>query len=105
MTRRWLLAVCIALGATSAWPQAFPNRPIHLVVAFSPGGIADTIARTVGQKMSEKIGQPVVVENRSGAGGIVGAKYVAAAAPDGYVLFGTTTSLAIDAHSKDGAHL
>ena len=104
MTRRWLLAVCIALGATSAWAQAFPGRPIHLVVAFAPGGIADTIARTVGQKMSEKIGQPVVVENRSGAGGIVGAKYVAAAAPDGYVLLVTTTSLAINANSKEGVN-
>jgi tripartite-type tricarboxylate transporter receptor subunit TctC len=104
MTRRWLFAVCIALGATSAWAQAFPTRPIHLVVAFAPGGIADTIARTVGQKMSEKIGQPVVVENRSGAGGIVGAKYVAAAAPDGYVLLVTTTSLAINANSKEGVN-
>src|SRR3989442_317833 len=104
MTRRWLFAICIALGATGAWAQAFPNRPIHLVVAFSPGGIADTIARTVGQKMSEKVGQPVVVENRSGAGGIVGAKYVAAAAPDGYVLLVTTTSLAINANSKEGVN-
>ena len=104
MTRRWLLAVCIALGATSAWAQAFPGRPIHLVVAFAPGGIADTIARTLGQKMSERIGQPVVVENRSGAGGIVGAKYVAAAAPDGYVLLVTTTSLAINANSKEGVN-
>ena len=104
MTRRWLLAACIALGATSAWAQAFPTRPIHLVVAFAPGGIADTIARTVGQKMSEKIGQPVVVENRSGAGGIVGAKYVAAAAPDGYVVLVTTTSLAINANSKEGVN-
>ena len=104
MTRRWLFAICIALGATGAGAQAFPTRPIHLVVAFAPGGIADTIARTVGQKMSEKIGQPVVVENRSGAGGIVGAKYVAAAAPDGYVLLVTTTSLAINANSKEGVN-
>jgi tripartite-type tricarboxylate transporter receptor subunit TctC len=104
MTRRWRFAVCIALGATAAWAQAFPTRPIHLVVAFAPGGIADTIARTVGQKMSEKIGQPLVVENRSGAGGIVGAKYVAAAAPDGYVLLVTTTSLAINANSKEGVN-
>jgi tripartite-type tricarboxylate transporter receptor subunit TctC len=74
------------------------------VVAFAPGGIADTIARTLGQKMSEKIGQPVVVENRSGAGGIVGAKYVVGAAPDGYVLLVTTTSLAINANSKEGVN-
>ena len=104
MTRRWLFAICIALGATGAGAQAFPTRPIHLVVAFAPGGIADTIARTLGQKMSERIGQPVVVENRSGAGGIVGAKYVAAAAPDGYVLLVTTTSLAINANSKEGVN-
>jgi tripartite-type tricarboxylate transporter receptor subunit TctC len=104
MIRRWLFAVCIALGATGAGAQAFPTRPIHLVVAFAPGGIADTIARTLGQKMSEKIGQPVVVENRSGAGGIVGAKYVVGAAPDGYVLLVTTTSLAINANSKEGVN-
>src|SRR3954465_9382627 len=104
MIRRWLFAVYIALVASGAWAQAFPNRPIRLVVAFAPGGIADTIARTVGQKMSEKVGQPVVVENRSGAGGIVGAKYVAAAAPDGYVLLGRTTSLSINAHSKEGVN-
>ena len=104
MTRCWLFAICIALGATGAGAQAFPTRPIHLVVAFAPGGIADTIARTLGQKMSERIGQPVVVENRSGAGGIVGAKYVAAAAPDGYVLLVTTTSLAINANSKEGVN-
>jgi tripartite-type tricarboxylate transporter receptor subunit TctC len=104
MTRRWLFAICLALGATGTWAQAFPGRPIHLVVAFAPGGIADTIARTVGQKMSEKIGQPVVVENRSGAGGIVGAKYVAVASPDGYVLLVTTTSLAINANSKEGVN-
>lgn len=104
MTRRWLFAICLALGATGTWAQAFPARPIHLVVAFAPGGIADTIARTLGQKMSEKIGQPVVVENRSGAGGIVGAKYVVGAAPDGYVLLVTTTSLAINANSKEGVN-
>jgi tripartite-type tricarboxylate transporter receptor subunit TctC len=104
MIRRWLFAICIALGATGAGAQAFPTRPIHLVVAFAPGGIADTIARTLGQKMSEKIGQPVVVENRSGAGGIVGAKYVVGAAPDGYVLLVTTTSLAINANSKEGVN-
>jgi tripartite-type tricarboxylate transporter receptor subunit TctC len=71
-------------------------------VAFAPGGIADTIGRTVAQKMSERSGQPVVVETRSGAGGMVGAKYVAAAAPDGYTLLVTTTALAINANAKEG---
>src|SRR3954463_3753758 len=104
MTRRWLFAVYIALVASGAWAQAFPNRPIRLVVAFAPGGIADTIARSVGQKMSEKLGQPVVVENRSGAGGLGGAKYVAGAAPDGYILLVTTTSLTINANTPEGVN-
>ena len=100
------VALCALLmaGAAQAWAQAFPSRPVHFAVAFSPGGIADTIARAVGQKMSERIGQPVVVETKSGAGGLVGAKYVAAQAPDGYTLLVTTTSLAINAHGKEGVN-
>ena len=101
---RGLLLTCSVLGAAGASAQTFPNRPVHLMVAFAPGGIADTIARTVGQKMSEKIGQPVVVETRSGAGGMVGAKHVAAAAPDGYTVLVTTTALTINAHSKEGVN-
>ncbi|MEO8751059.1 MAG: tripartite tricarboxylate transporter substrate-binding protein [Casimicrobiaceae bacterium] len=81
-----------------------PSRPIRLIAAFAPGGIADTIARSVGQKISEKLGQPVVVENRGGAGGLVGAKFVAAAAPDGYVLLVTTTSLTINANAPEGVN-
>jgi tripartite-type tricarboxylate transporter receptor subunit TctC len=101
---RSMLALCLALAAGAAWAQAFPSRPVHFAVAFSPGGIADTIARSVGQKMSEHIGQPVVVETKSGAGGLVGAKYVAATAPDGYMLLVTTTSLAINANGKEGVN-
>jgi tripartite-type tricarboxylate transporter receptor subunit TctC len=72
-------------------------------VAFAPGGIADTIARSVSQKMSERVGQPVVVETRSGAGGMVGAKLVASAPADGYVLLVTTTAIAVNASaSKEG---
>jgi tripartite-type tricarboxylate transporter receptor subunit TctC len=101
---RALVAVCFALGANAAWAQAFPSRPIHFAVGFAPGGIADTIARTVGQKVSEKVGQPVVVETKSGAGGLLGARYVAAAAPDGYTVLVTTTSLVINANSKEGVN-
>jgi len=104
MITRSILALWILLAPAGAWAQSFPTRPVHFAVAFAPGGIADTIARTVGQKMSEKIGQPVVVETKSGAGGIVGAKYVAAAQPDGYVILVTTTSLAINANSKEGVN-
>jgi tripartite-type tricarboxylate transporter receptor subunit TctC len=91
-------------AAIEGWAQAFPNHPIRMVVAFAPGGIADTIGRAVGQKLSEKLGQPVVVENKGGAGGLVGAKYVAAAAPDGYTLLVTTTSLTINANSAEGVN-
>src|SRR5689334_25231909 len=104
MRARWLAGACLAIAAASAAAQSFPNRPIHFAVAFSPGGIADTIARSVGQKMSEHIGQPVVVETKSGAGGLVGAKYVAAAAADGYMLLVTTTSIAINANGKEGVN-
>src|SRR5207253_10722251 len=102
--RQLLALLCLVGCAAAAFAQSFPTRPVHFAVAFSPGGIADTIARAVGQKMSERIGQPVVVETKSGAGGLVGAKYVAAQAPDGYTLLVTTTSLAINAHGKEGVN-
>src|ERR1041384_2501863 len=76
MTRAALLIFLIAWTA-QAGAQSFPSRPIHFAVAFAPGGIADTIARGVGQKMSERIGQPVVVETKSGAGGMGGARELA----------------------------
>src|SRR5262249_26297264 len=101
MTRRALALLCLAACASTS-AQAFPSRPVHFAVAFAPGGIADTIGRGIGQKMSERIGQPVVVETKSGAGGMVGAKYVAAAAPDGYTLLVTTTALAINANAPQG---
>lgn len=65
---------------------AYPSRPIRLIVSFTPGGGADLTARTVGQKMGEALGQPVVVENRPGANGLVGADAVAKAPPDGYTM-------------------
>src|SRR4051794_12833922 len=102
---RYAIALlCFFVHAFPVVAQTFPSRPVRFAVAFAPGGIADTIARTVGQKVSERVGQPVVVETRSGAGGMVGAKYVAAAAPDGYLILVTTTALAINAHSKEGVN-
>jgi tripartite-type tricarboxylate transporter receptor subunit TctC len=101
---RWIVAVCVLAVAIDGSAQAFPNRPIRLIVAFAPDGIADTIGRSVAQKMSDKLGQPVVVENKGGAGGLVGAKYVAGAAPDGYTFLVTTTSLTINASSPEGVN-
>lgn len=81
----WLALVAAWLPATGL-AQDYPTRPIKLIVPFPAGGPADTIARTVGHRMSEALGQPVVVENRSGAGGITGVDVVAKADPNGYTI-------------------
>lgn len=75
------VAACVPAHA-----QNFPDRPVHLIVPYGPGGITDFAGRTIGQKLSEALGQTVVVENKPGAGGIVGVNYVAHAAPDGYYM-------------------
>lgn len=85
---------CIAAAAwvaafaafSPAQAQDYPSRLVHLVVPQAPGGGTDTFARAIGQKLSERWGQPVVIENKPGAGGVVGTDYVAKAAPDGYTL-------------------
>jgi tripartite-type tricarboxylate transporter receptor subunit TctC len=94
MRIRWfaliMAAASLALAAPS-FAQNYPNRPITLIVPFAPGGPADLLGRLVGQKISEDLGQQVVIDNRSGANTIVGAQFVARAQPDGY-----TVLLAID---------
>ena len=82
-----LIAGLVTAGASLAQtPGPYPSRPVKVVVAYSPGAGVDLMARAVAQKLSPVLGQPVVVENRSGANGIVGADYVSKAAPDGYTL-------------------
>jgi tripartite-type tricarboxylate transporter receptor subunit TctC len=78
--------VLLALGAASAEAQTYPDKPIRLILPYAPGGIIDYVGRTLAQRLGETIGQPVVAENRPGAGGIAGTDFVAKAAPDGYTL-------------------
>src|SRR5258706_8909780 len=87
-------AVCAAalLHSASALAQAWPARPVRRVVPFPPGGSTDIVARIVGQKLVERVGQSMVIENRGGAGGTLGAAQVAKAAPDGYTLGVASTS-------------
>lgn len=86
----------MAWGSAPALAQGYPNRPITLVVPYSPGGAVDLLSRTLAQKMSESMGQQILVENRSGAGGMIGTEFVAHAAPDGYTIgLGTDATHAI----------
>ncbi len=95
------LIACIAGMACALGLQAqtYPSRPIRLIVPFPPGGSSDSVARVVVQKFSEGLGQPVVIENRPGVGGLLGSEAVAKAAPDGYtLLLGSVSSLGVAPH-------
>jgi tripartite-type tricarboxylate transporter receptor subunit TctC len=95
------LAVCACATFASLLPgivraQTYPSKPIRIIVAFVPGGPADMIGRLVGQKLTESLGQPVIIENRGGAGGNVGAAAAAKSAPDGYTVLLTTSAFAVN---------
>ncbi len=99
--RRFVQRACAAVAAfafsLSVHGQQFPTKPVHLVVPFSAGGTTDVLARIFGDRLSKRLGQPVVVQNRPGAGGSLGAQAVANAEPDGYtLLMGTSGTLAIN---------
>lgn len=92
-----LCAIAITISLTGlAWGADYPARPVRLVVPFAAGGTATINARMVGQQLEKQVGQPIVVDNRPGANGIIGIQLVANAMPDGYTMLYTTTSIAIN---------
>lgn len=97
---RWLLPACLLgmawVGSGVAHAQGYPSKPLRIVVPFPPGGSADMLARTIGARLTDVMGQPVVVENKPGAGGILGAEAVARAPADGHTMLFANTNIAIN---------
>jgi tripartite-type tricarboxylate transporter receptor subunit TctC len=97
---RFLTAVLLTTLTVGAWAQSYPLRPVKFVAGFPPGGGMDSVARALGEKLSPRLGQQIVVENRPGAGGAIGTDAVAKSAPDGYtLLIGPIGSQAITHHT------
>ncbi|MGQ0525339.1 MAG: Bug family tripartite tricarboxylate transporter substrate binding protein, partial [Betaproteobacteria bacterium] len=86
-TAKWIAVVVLTLGAVSAGAQTYPTKPVRIIVPFAPGGATDIVTRVVAQKLTEIWGQTIVVDNRAGAGGNIGAELAAKAPADGYTLF------------------
>ena len=96
---RWVAMVASAFACHAALAQAWPSRPVKIIVPFGPGGAADSLPRLVGSKLAEYWGQPVVVENRTGAAGNIGMEAAAKSAPDGYTLLSAPVgNLAVNPH-------
>src|SRR5256714_15489076 len=83
---RFLLSLCALLLSFAALAQPYPARPVKVIVPFGPGGTADTLGRLVAQKLADQMKESFVIENKGGAGGVVGSELVAKAPPDGYLL-------------------
>jgi tripartite-type tricarboxylate transporter receptor subunit TctC len=90
-------AAALLVASRFAWAQSYPSRPVHLIVPFAPGGTTDIVARLLGQWLSERLGQPVIIENKSGAGTNIGTEAVVKASPDGYTLLVASPPAAINA--------
>ena len=94
-TLELMLCAALTAAAMNAYPQTYPTKPIRMIVPSTPGGSVDTLARTIGARLSERWNQQVVIDNRSGAGGVIGAETTAKSPPDGYtVLMATIGSMA-----------
>src|SRR5262245_26782901 len=107
LTRR-----CFGLGAAAgvvartmpAWAQSFPERPVRMLLGFPPGGTVDTVARIIGPPLSERLGQPVVIENRSGAAGILAVEAAAHAPPDGHTIVFASAGALVHHSAHAGEH-
>jgi tripartite-type tricarboxylate transporter receptor subunit TctC len=102
LLRPLLIALAIVMGLSPALAEGYPDRPIKIVVPFAPGGGTDVLARIIAQKLNEKWGQPVVVDNQPGASGGIGTRAVVGAAPDGYTLLMASTGALMAAASSLG---
>src|SRR5260221_9015694 len=104
---KWILAALCAVACIGAAAQTYPAKPVRLIVPVGPGGGDDFVARQVAAKMSEILGQQFIVENRPGAGGMIGQSHVAKSAPDGYTLLlaGGSMAGAKDVNPNMGHHL
>jgi tripartite-type tricarboxylate transporter receptor subunit TctC len=92
-----ILAICLALVAVSAHAQSYPSKPVRLVVGFAPGGAADFVARAFQDPLGKALGQPIIIDNRPGAGSSIAAEHVAKSAPDGYtVLIASPSSILVN---------
>lgn len=95
---RFGLALC-ALAATSAFAQSYPTKPVKMIAPYPPGGGVDTVARALGERLSPRVGQPITVENKPGAGATIGAAELAKSPPDGYtIMLGSVLDYAIAPH-------
>lgn len=95
MMKKLLAGLCLGIAAMGTAHAAYPERPVHIVVPFSPGGATDMLARMLAERMTDKLGQSVVVENKPGGGTVIASNYVARAKPDGYTLLLAASSLGI----------
>ena len=93
--RRILTGLLLAFMATSVWAQSWPTRPVRMIIAFPPGGPTDLVSRVLAQRLSEQLGQQVIVDNKPGAGGNLAAELAARATPDGYTIFYNTSAIVI----------